>query len=112
MICIIFLFNRNQTAHALQEFHGLFQGDMTVHAYYSPLQIISRKKALSRSSLLTPCLMLVIRSTTLYNHVNHDVVVAYELRSKFLSREERFCFEYVFLFHVLFWQKSSSLVTP
>jgi hypothetical protein len=40
MICIIFPSNWNQAVHALQEFHGVFQNDMTVHAYCSRLKII------------------------------------------------------------------------
>jgi hypothetical protein len=41
MICTIFLSNRNQQAvHALQKFHRLFRGDMTVYTYCSRLKII------------------------------------------------------------------------
>jgi hypothetical protein len=40
MIYIIFLSNWNQAVHELQEFHGLFQRDMNIHAYCSHLKII------------------------------------------------------------------------
>jgi hypothetical protein len=79
-----------------------FQGDMTVHAYCSCLRIII---ADTRPDVGDPI---------------YDPLQSCQsrrggrirIKKQILSREGRFCFEYVFLFHVLFWQKSSSLVTP